>query len=281
MKNALTFDIEEYFQVENFKSVIPFHTWERFESRVEASTETILTLLAEKKVKATFFVLGWIAERHPELVKTIKRESHRIASHGYAHTLVYDMRPDEFRNDSIKAREILESISGAPIISYRAPSFSIVENSLWALDILMEEGIRYDSSIFPITHHRYGIKDSSRLPYIIKHQGEKNLIEFPISTRPFLGKMFPFSGGGYARLFPYSFLKNGISYLNQQKIPAISYFHPWEFDPEQPRLKGSFLSHFRHYVHLSSTKEKLSRMLDDFAWAPMEEVLGEDRKSVV
>jgi len=275
MLNALTFDIEEYFQVENFSGVIPRSNWEKLNSRLFIGLEIILAILEENNVKATFFVLGWVAERHKDLIKTIHDAGHEIASHGYEHKLIYNQAKAEFEEDLKKSITILENIIGEKVIGYRAPSFSITEKSLWALDILQKNGIRYDTSIFPIKHHRYGINDSPRTAHEIKPalDGMGSLIEFPSSTLRIFGKNFPFAGGGYLRLWPYGLIKQGLKTLNLRNIPAIVYIHPWEFDVNQPWQDVKFIYKFRHYINLDSTQHKLKSLLSDFSFAPVKDVL--------
>ncbi len=262
MKNILTFDIEEYFQVENFKQEISRCEWEEQESRVNVGTDIILKILSDYKAKATFFVLGWIAEKHPEIIKKIAGEGHEIGSHGYLHELIYKQTRDEFSDDIKRSIEILENITGDKVISYRAPSFSITEESLWALDVLLELGIKYDSSIFPIRHHRYGIHNAKRFPYVIRRKGEKILTEFPISTISVMGKRIPFSGGGYFRILSACVSTNMAKRLNKQGYPLIMYHHPWEFDINQPKINADILSKFRHYYNIRITQEKLRYCLE-------------------
>lgn len=268
MKNALTIDVEDYFQVENFKKYIKFSDWEQYESRVVKNTQKLLEILKFADVRATFFVLGWIGERFPELIKKIHQDGHEIASHGYAHQLVDTQTPEEFRADLRKAKAILEDIIQEPVLGYRAPSFSITKNSLWALDILMEEGFQYDSSLFPVYRDKGGLPDARRYPHkIYNHQ--VYLWEFPISTIKFFNQNVPFSGGGYFRLLPYGFVKSAVKAINKDGIPAIIYLHPWELDPQQPRVKADFLSTFRHYVNIAKTEKKLLELLRNFEFTPL------------
>ena len=262
MKNILSIDIEEYFQVENFKSVISFSQWDSYESRLNVGLDVILKILQDYHVKVTFFVLGWTAERHPECIKKIAAEGHEIGSHGYAHELIYKQGPVGFRDDLRKSLDILEPLAGEKIVSYRAPCFSITEKSMWALNELMDCGIENDSSIFPIFHDRYGIPDSDKLPHIIRARDKQILKEFPISIYEIFGRHIPFSGGGYFRLLPTKFIAHMAKTLNTQGYPIIMYLHPWEFDPEQPRINAGMLNTFRHYVNIDSTERKLRRLLD-------------------
>jgi len=270
--NMLTVDVEDYFQVENFKKVIDFSDWGKYEIRVAKNTEKILGLLERANVKATFFVLGWVAEKSPGLVKRIHKAGHEVASHGYAHQLIYTQRPEEFREDLRTAGKILENIIQEPVLGYRAPSYSITKKSTWALDILMEEGLKYDSSLFPIHHDKGGLPEAKRYPYkIYNHTGY--IWEFPISTIRLLNQNIPFSGGGYFRLLPYNLVKLGIKRINKEGFPAITYIHPWELDPEQPRIKAGYLSNFRHYLNISKTEAKLRQMLADFEFKPIRDYL--------
>lgn len=265
--NILTIDVEDYFQVENFAKTVKFSEWGRFESRVEVNTERLLSILTERGVRATFFVLGWIAERQKGLVKKIHSQGHEIASHGYAHRLVYEQSPDEFRSDLRKSRVILEDIIQKPVIGYRAPTYSITKRSLWALDILVEEGFKYDSSIFPIHHDKGGLPAANRYPHKIPTECG-SIMEFPISTIKLLGQNIPFSGGGYFRLLPYWFISSSIKAINNEGHPVMTYLHPWEFDPGQPRIKSLTLGAFRHYVNIAKAGCKLKKMLRDFKFGP-------------
>jgi polysaccharide deacetylase family protein (PEP-CTERM system associated) len=259
--NAMTIDVEDYFQVSAFERVVPRDRWHEYESRVAANTDRVLGILAEASVHATFFVLGWVAERDPSIVRRISAEGHEVASHGYGHRLVYDQTPDEFREDVRRAKSLLEDIIGKPVLGYRAPSFSVTERSLWALDVLIEEGFTYDASIFPIRHDRYGIPGAPRHPYVVR----PGLLEVPGSTIRIAGTNLPIAGGGYFRLLPYCWTRFGIRRLNElEGRPAVFYMHPWEVDPEQPRLNGSRLSRFRHYRNLAETEGRLRRLLSDF-----------------
>jgi len=240
---------------------------------VTGNTWRLLELFNVHRVKATFFLLGWIAERYPHVVHAIRKEGHEIASHGYRHRLLYTMSRDEFREDVGRTKAILEDLSGEPVIGYRAPSFSIVQDNLWCLDILREMGFTYDSSLFPIAHDRYGIAGGARLPYYHALPGGGGMLEFPPSTVRLLGQNVPVAGGGYFRLFPYRFIRWAIRRLNQQEAaPAVVYLHPWELDPAQPRINGSPLNRFRHYVNLDKTEPRLRRLLNDFQFAPIREL---------
>jgi hypothetical protein len=372
MVNALSIDVEDYFQVQAFANVIPYQEWENYESRAKRNTRRILDLLSNSinpsdssnptnpinsinpsnpnPVRATFFVLGWIAEHCPGLVREIRAQGHEIACHGYAHQLIYGQSLKTFREDIKKAKAILEDITGDAVIGYRAPSYSITGDSLWAFEVLMEEGFRYDSSVFPIRHDFYGLPQAPRFPFTVSLNGNgtpvfsplemmnrepknlntssnpcnpsncsnsnnfnstnsinqnnqidqtnpnnpsnsinsknietqssdlgpRSLIEFPISTLR-LGTMnLPLAGGGYFRLFPYVMTAKGLKKINdQEKKPFVFYLHPWELDPQQPRINGApAKSRFRHYLNLNKTESRLQNLLRDFNFAPVREVLG-------
>jgi polysaccharide deacetylase family protein (PEP-CTERM system associated) len=237
------------------------------------NTDRLLECFDRHRVKATFFVLGWVAERFPALVSRIAQQGHEIASHGYAHHLVYDQTMAAFREDVRRAKGLLESIIGAPVDGYRAPSFSITERSLWALDILVEEGHRYDASIFPIRHDRYGIPDAPRHPHLLQQIGG-TLAEVPGSTVQIGPLNLPVAGGGYFRLLPYAWTRWGISRVNAREgRPAVFYIHPWETDPGQPRFRPDLWNRFRHYRNLDRTVARLERLLRDFPFAPLGQVL--------
>jgi polysaccharide deacetylase family protein (PEP-CTERM system associated) len=274
MLNALTIDVEDYYHVSGFESVVRFEDWERYESRVERNTQRILDLFDEQEIKATFFVLGWIAERYPRLIRIIQELGHEVACHGYAHQRVYTQSPEQFRQETRRAKRILEDITGQPVLGYRAASYSITKESLWALDVLCEEGFMYDSSIFPIHHDRYGIPDYQRFCHILNGHPGSELVEFPISTLRLAGTNIPIAGGGYLRFFPYAFVRWGLNRINaKERQPAMVYIHPWEIDPGQPRIPANALSRFRQYVNLEKTEARLIRLLQDFEFGPMLAVL--------
>lgn len=262
--NAFTVDVEDYFHVQAFERYIDRRHWGEYESRVVPNTHRLLRLLECHQVRGTFFVLGWVARRFPTLVRDIRRAGHDVGSHSYWHRLIYEQTPKAFRRDLRESKAVLEDILGEPVRSYRAPSFSIVQNSIWALDILAEEGIRYDSSIFPIHHDRYGIPGAARLPHELGTQSGK-MWEFPMSTVRLLRWNVPIAGGGYFRLYPLAFTSRMLASLNRNGCPFVFYVHPWEVDPDQPRLGvGSLKSRFRHYVNLHSTHGKLDKLLGRF-----------------
>ena len=275
MINALTFDIEDYFQVEAFKNYVSYDEWLKYPCRVAENTQKILDILDERDVKATFFILGWVAERFPDMIEKMADGGHEIASHGYAHHMVYKQTREEFEEDLVKSLDILESLSGAKVIGYRAPTYSIIEESYWAFDTLIKHNFLYDSSIFPIAHDRYGVPDGERFPYVVTRENGTSIQEFPLSTVR-LGKWnFPIAGGGYMRLLPYSVLKMGLRHLNRRQRSGIIYLHPWELDPEQPKIPNIPTStRFRHYVNLHSTAGKLRRLTRDFEFAPVRQILG-------
>jgi polysaccharide deacetylase family protein (PEP-CTERM system associated) len=262
--NAMTIDVEDYFHVSVFDGVLPRSRWDSMESRVCQNTERLLAIFRQYQTRATFFVLGWVATRFPELVRRIAAEGHEIASHGFAHRLIYDQTRAAFQDDVRRAKAVLEDTCGHAVNGYRAPSYSITPRSLWALDVLLEEGYRYDSSIFPIRHDRYGIPVSERQPYAIDRPSGR-LIEVPASTTTVGPWNLPIAGGGYFRILPYRWTRWGIGRVNRREgRPAVFYLHPWEIDAAQPRLAASRLSRFRHYRNLRKTEERLRRLLTDF-----------------
>jgi polysaccharide deacetylase family protein (PEP-CTERM system associated) len=268
--NAMSIDVEDYFHVSAFDGVVPRRRWDTLESRVVANTRRILELLDDAKVRATFFVLGWVADREPSLVREIAAHGHEIASHGYAHRLVYDQSPAAFREDVRRAKALLEDTAGVSVDGFRAPSYSITPRSLWAIDVLIEEGHRYDASIFPIHHDRYGIPVSAPHAYRIEREGGV-LIEVPASVLRMGHFNLPACGGGYFRILPYAWTRWAIRRINDiDRRPAIFYLHPWEIDPDQPRLHGSRLSRFRHYRNLDQTNSRFRRLLSDFRFGSIQ-----------
>ncbi len=266
----MSIDLEEYFQVSAFDSVVSRSEWENMESRVEESTHLILDLFDGQQVQATFFVLGWTAERHRALVREIFNRGHEVACHGYSHRLVYRQTPEEFRSETRKAKALLEDISGGPVVSYRAASYSVTRQSLWALEILAAEGFHYDSSIFPVVHDRYGIASAPRCPFRLRLRDGMELLEFPVSTVRLAGVNLPMAGGGYFRSLPYQLTRAAFRRLNVgEHLPVIFYLHPWEFDPEQPRQAVSGLTRFRHYLNLHRTEGRFSQLLRDFRFCPL------------
>lgn len=271
--NALTFDLEEYFQVSNFERYFPRSQWDGVSSRLEEGCKKILEILEPLQVKSTFFVLGWLAERHSRLIREIHQKGHEIASHGYSHELVYRLGPKAFREDLQKSKEILESIIGERVVGYRAPSFSIVKDSLWALDILLDEAFLYDSSIFPIRHHRYGIPHACPTAHCVLEREDNLLYEFPPMTLSLFGRKIPLGGGFYFRFFPLWLVKWGVRQHNSRGDPAVLYLHPWEFDTGQPKVPADWLSRFRQYANLHTTGKKLATILQEFSFAPLKRIL--------
>jgi polysaccharide deacetylase family protein (PEP-CTERM system associated) len=271
--NALSVDVEDYFQVSAFDRVVSRETWSAFDSRVAANTHRLLDLFDETGVKATFFTLGWVAAHHTELVREVAARGHEIASHGYHHQLVYMLTPAQFREDVRASKRILEDLSGQQVLGFRAPSFSIVNSSLWALDVLIEEGYVYDTSIFPIRHDRYGIPDAPRHIHRIERPSG-SILEMPPSTVR-IGKVnLPVAGGGYFRLLPYAVTEWGIRRVNTvDRTPAMFYMHPWEVDPDQPRIAAGAATRWRHYSGLRHTAGRLRRLVSDFTFAPVAAVL--------
>lgn len=272
--NAMTIDVEDYFQVSAFADVVPAEAWPTLESRVCRNTDRLLEILAAANVTATFFVLGWVAERFPDLVRRIHSAGHELASHSYDHGLVYDKTPETFATDLRRARQAIGEATGVTVRGYRAPSYSVVDRSLWALDVLVDGGYDYDSSIYPIRHDRYGIPTWPRHIHRVDRAGG-SLWELPGSTVRHFGTNLPMGGGGYFRLLPYRWTSMGIRRLNEvEGRPAIFYLHPWEIDPEQPRLDVSALSRFRHYRNLGQTESRLRRLLEEFSFGPISAVLA-------
>ncbi len=277
MINALTIDVEDYFMVSAFSDVVRFEDWGSYESRVVKPTMKILDLLDTHGVKATFFVLGWIAERHKGLVVEIQRRGHEIASHGYNHRLAYDLSRDEFREDTRKAKGLLEDITGEAVAGYRAASYSITKRSLWALDVLIEEGFAYDSSIFPIYHDRYGYPEFSRFPEMVRRDGIGEILEIPLTSVKIFGKNFPVAGGGYLRLLPLRFIQWSIRKINDSEShPAVIYFHPWEVDAEQPKVNSGMISSFRHRINIDKTYSKINRLLETLKFGTIKEVFAHE-----
>jgi len=274
MNNALTIDVEDYYMVSAFADKVKFEEWPTYESRVERNTYMILDLLEKSGVIATFFILGWVAERHPKLVRDIYTAKHEIACHGYNHRLIYDLTPRQFREDTIKAKDILENIVGTEVKGYRAASYSIIKETLWALDVLIETGFRYDSSIFPIHHDRYGLPDAKRFVHVIERPSG-SIVEIPPSTWHIYGHNIPVGGGGYLRLYPRLLTEAVIRRINTyEKEPAILYVHPWEIDIDQPRINGKWLSILRHYINIDSTLPKLASCLSEFNFQPLINIIN-------
>jgi len=272
--NALSVDLEESFQVSGFEKCILQRDWSALPSRIASNTERVLKLLERTNTRATFFIVGWIAEHHPQVVRWIAEAGHEVACHSYWHRLVYTMTPEEFRQDTIQARAAIESAAGTTVVGYRAPSYSIVRRNQWALDILLELGFGYDSSIFPVDHDRYGWRGMSRFAGPVRQSTTDTLWEFPPSTFPVLDRAVPVAGGGYLRMLPYHYSKWALDHINQQEGRAgCIYFHPWELDPQQPRMPSSRASWWRHSWGISGMERKVQRLLEDFQFAPLGQVL--------
>lgn len=272
--NAMTVDVEDYFQVSAFDDVVGRHQWDRLESRVCANTDRLLRMFADHRVRATFFVLGWVAERFPALIRRIAAAGHELASHGYSHRLIYAMTPEEFRADVRRSRYAIESAASMPVLGYRAPSYSVTAASLWALDILIEEGFVYDASVFPIHHDRYGLPSAPRHPHTVRRPGG-TLLEVPGSTIRCGAVNLPIGGGGYFRMLPYAWTSFGIRRLNLvERKPAVFYVHPWEIDPAQPRFAAPWLSRLRHYRNLHRTESRLRRLLAEFRFDTVSAAVG-------
>jgi len=270
ISNALTIDVEDYFQVSAFAPYIARGDWEQRECRVEANVQRILALLAERQTRATFFTLGWVAERYPKLVRDIVAGGHELASHGYGHQRASDLDHAAFREDVLRAKRVLEDVGGVAVKGYRAPSFSIGKDNLWALNTLLETGHQYSSSIYPIAHDHYGMPDAPRFA----HRTAQGLLEIPVTTLRLFQRNLPSSGGGYFRLLPYGVSKWMIRRVNRlEGESAIFYFHPWEIDAGQPRIAGiDAKTRFRHYVNIERNEHKLRRLLDDFRWGRMDDI---------
>jgi polysaccharide deacetylase family protein (PEP-CTERM system associated) len=265
--------VEDYFHVAALAKSIRPEDWDTISPRVSTNIYQLLDLFDEKDVKATHFVLGWVAERFPDLIREIDSRGHEIASHGYSHQLVYTQSRDQFEKETRDSKNLLEDIIGRPVNGYRAASYSITRKSLWALDVLAELGFKYDSSIFPITHDRYGITGSPEFPHVLETPAKHRLVEYPLSTYRFLGQTIPIAGGGYFRLYPYWLSRFFFRSINKSSAPFVFYFHPWEIDPEQPRVEASLFSKFRHYNNLDKTQRRLTSLFVDFNFTTMYEKL--------
>ncbi len=258
-----------------YADVVSYEDWGKMESRIDYSTRFILDMLESRNTKATFFVLGWIARHHPKLVQEIYKRGHEVASHGYSHRMIFTQTPEQFREDVRAAKQRIEDITGEAVLGYRAPSYSITKKTIWALDLLRCEGYLYDSSIFPVHHDRYGYPGFARKAQILSCNGTGRIVEIPPATLRIRGNNLPIAGGGYMRLFPFRLISWGIRRINRrEKMPAVVYLHPWELDPDQPRIKGRMLSNLRHNLNLKGTVVKFRRLLDSFRFAPMRDVFG-------
>jgi polysaccharide deacetylase family protein (PEP-CTERM system associated) len=275
VKNALTVDVEDWFQVSNFASLIKKCEWDSLPSHVESNTLRLLDLFDEHDASATFFVLGWVAERFPGLIGEIRARGHDIGCHGYGHDLVYDLGRAEFASDLDRAVTVIEAACGVRPTGYRAPSFSIDERSLWAFDVLADKGFQYDSSVYPVRHPRYGMPSFVRVPRRVRTKKGEVLREFPLTTLRVLGRNVGASGGGYLRVFPLGVLTTAFRKMNRSGQPAVLYVHPWEIDPEQPRLSVGGLGRFTHYRNLARTESRIRALLAEFSFGTMEEALRE------
>ena len=272
LMNALTVDVEDYFQVSAMAPHIARDSWDAQPCRVERNVQRLLAMFAQHGAHATFFTLGWVAERYPQLVRDIVAGGHELASHGYGHLRASDQSQVDFAQDVRRAKALLEDIGGQEVQGYRAPSFSIGHGNAWAFDVLLDAGYRYSSSVYPVQHDHYGMPDAPRFPYAAR----PGLTEIPITTTRVLGRNIPAGGGGYFRLAPYRLSRWALRRVNAiDRRPAIFYMHPWEIDPGQPRIAGTDLkTRFRHYVNLSRTESRLGQLLQDFKWGRVDEVFG-------
>ena len=273
--NAMTVDVEDYFQVQAFAACIDRSSWDAIPRRVEANMERILEQFDRAGVQATFFTLGWIAERHPALVRQIVAAGHELASHGYGHQLVHDLSPHQFRADIVRAKAVLEDLGAIAVTGYRAPTFSIGPRNPWAFDVIEDTGHRYSSSIYPVRHDLYGVPDAPRFPH---RAGSGALVEIPMTTLQLGRRNMPIAGGGYFRLMPYAVYRAALRRFNgSERAAGVFYFHPWEIDAGQPRIRAaSRLSRFRHYVNIASVPRRLERLLRDFRWGRMDQVFAAD-----
>ncbi len=279
MRNAMTVDVEDYFQVSAFERYVDRADWDSIDCRVERNVDRILGLFDRHGAKATFFTLGWIAQRYPGMVRRIVDEGHELASHGWAHHRVTGQTPEQFRADVTRTKALLEDLSGRPVLGYRAASYSIGSGNLWALDVLAETGHSYSSSIYPIRHDLYGMPDAPRFAF---RPGSLELLEFPVTTVRLAGRNLPCGGGGWFRLVPYAGTRWAMRRVNQADgQPVIFYFHPWEIDPQQPRREGlDARTRFRHYLNLERMEARLERLLADFDWGRMDQVLYQPHQDI-
>lgn len=273
MKNVMSVDVEDWFCVYNLSRLIPYADWDKCESRVERNTLRLLDMFGKHGVEATFFVLGWVADRFPDLVKEIERRGHEVGTHGYSHRLLTFMQPEEFRADLQRSLEALSRATSQEVRGFRAPSFSLTRKTFWAVDILKASGVRYDSSVFPVSFHpEYGIPDSKLEP----HELAEGLTELPMGVAEVFGRRIPCSGGGYFRLYPYWLTRRLMRNCNEAGRPVIFYLHPWEADPSQPRVEGlPWWKRFRHYNNLDKTEERLERLLGDFSFTSARKLLAD------
>lgn len=272
----MTVDVEDYFHVSAFAGSIARERWDAMPCRVEANVAKLLDLFGERGIHATFFVLGWVAERYPALVRQIATAGHEIACHGQSHELVYSQTPAVFRQETFRSKGFLEDLLGSPVRGYRAASYSVTHASLWALDVILDAGFEYDSSVFPIRHDVYGMRDAPLRPARIAAPSGREIVEFPLSTAQFFGVRVPVAGGGYFRILPYGVTRAGLRQINAEaRSPFVFYLHPWEVDPGQPRIQAPWKSRFRHYTNLGVCEKRLRRLTGDFQFGRMDHVLGQ------
>jgi polysaccharide deacetylase family protein (PEP-CTERM system associated) len=277
MQNILSVDVEEWFHPESLQHLFPQNTWSGLESRVDENIDKLLELFHRKKCQATFFTLGWVAKNHPGIIKKIVAQGHEIATHGNMHKMITKMSAQEFELDLGESVKILEDVSGQKIYGFRAPTFSVVKETLWSFRIMQKLGLVYDSSVYPIWHDRYGIPDAPRFSYKVLENNGESLTEFPMSTIKFMGKNIPFGGGGYLRIYPNWLTRKGIKKVNKEGIPAIMYIHPWEFDSGQQKIKLGLIQTWRHYYNIEKNLNKLDELLDLFSWTSFKSKLKEKK----
>ena len=278
--HALTVDVEEYFQVSLFEKHAPLAAWDGFPRRAADCVRRLLDLFERKGARATFFVVGWVADREKPLLREIVSAGHEVASHGWAHRELFSLDREGFRDDLRRAQGAIEDATGTPVAGFRAPSWSIGPSTRWALDVLVEEGYRWDSSVFPVRHDRYGWPGRPRAPHVIELPAGA-IIEVPPATARVLGANVPVAGGGYLRHFPFAFVERGIASIEREGIPAVVYLHPWEIDPDQPRLPVPWLTRVRHYRNLDKVEGRLARLLDRFRFASIGDVLAQRKKALL
>jgi polysaccharide deacetylase family protein (PEP-CTERM system associated) len=272
--NALTVDVEDYFHVAAFAGDIDAKDWPTLPQRVDDNTRRLLDILDEAGVSATFFVLGWVGERHPQLIREVHRRGHEVACHGFSHKLIYEQTPAEFRAETVRSKKLLEDLISVPVVGYRAASYSVTAASRWAMDIIAEAGFRYDSSIVPVHHDLYGIPSADAAPHRLVTERGSSIVEFPPTTYAVLGRRIPVAGGGYFRLYPYGLTRFFLQRINRlERRPFIFYLHPWEIDPGQPRIRSKLRSRFRHYMNLDKTEPRLRRLLCDFEFDTVHNVI--------
>lgn len=277
-KHVLSIDLEDYFHVEAFAGVVKREDWDNFPSRVVRNTHVLLDLFDRYQVRATFFVLGWVADRFPSLVREVKGRGHEVACHSYWHRRIYTLTPDEFRTDTRQAKDAIQQAASVAISGYRAPTWSVTSNSLWALDILAEEGFTYDSSIFPIHHDLYGVPGASRYPWTYTTSSGRPLLELPPATVHLLGANLPAAGGGYFRIFPLQLTEWALRRFEQEQRSLVFYLHPWEIDPDQPRISAPLKSRFRHYTNLGQTQKRLEHLLERYSFGTFTDHIGESAR---